>query len=320
MADALATDILDHINNGVLVVDGELVIRYWNRFLQIHSGRSAADIIDKPLFEAFPELPKSALSRKLQGVLQLGTPTFSSWEQRRHLFLLPHSRPITTDSEYMAQNVTFMPLHHGGGKKVSHVAIIIEDATDVCYYQQQLNQTMAALEQSSRTDGLTQVANRRFWEERLRIEFSRCQRANAAMSLILFDLDKFKLLNDGYGHQAGDYVLTTTAQLIKQTLRTADLVGRYGGEEFGVLLPDTSIQAAALVAERLRAIIAEHEFIYQDQLLPVTISLGVAELRADVPSHEKLVARADEALYHSKHMGRNRYTCAPVSEVAESDV
>ena len=315
MAEALATDILDHLNSGVIVVDEALVIRYWNRFLQIHSGRGQADIVGKPLFEAFPELPKAALSRKLQGVLQLGTPTFSSWEQRRHLFLLPHSRPITTDSEYMAQNVSFMPLHQDGGKKVTHVAIIIEDATDVCYFQQQLNTSMAQLEQSSRTDGLTQVANRRYWEERLRTEFCRCQRSGAAMSLILFDLDKFKLLNDGYGHQAGDYVLVTTAGLIKETLRTADLVGRYGGEEFGVLLPDTPIQAAALVAERLRALVDEHRFIYEGQLLPVTISLGVAELRADVPSHEKLVARADEALYFSKHAGRNRYTCAPVSEV-----
>lgn len=319
MSDTLNADILDHLNSGVLVVDEALVIRYWNRFLQIHCGRGHDEILGMPLFDAFPELPKAALTRKLQGVLQLGTPTFSSWEQRRHLFLLPHSRPITTDSEYMAQNVSFMPLHQGGGKQVTHVAIIIEDATDVCYFQQQLRQTMAALEQSSNTDGLTQVANRRYWEDRLRIEFSRCQRSGASMALILFDLDKFKLLNDGYGHQAGDYVLVTTATLIKQALRTADLVGRYGGEEFGVLLPDTNIQQAALVAERLRAIIEEHGFSYEGQRLPVTISLGVAELRADVPSYEKLVARADEALYISKHAGRNRYTCAPISEIAAVD-
>ena len=308
----LTTEILDHINSGVLVVDAQMVIRYWNRFMKIHSGRSNSDILGCNLFDAFPELPRTSLSRKVQSVLQLGTPTFSSWEQRRHLFLLPHSRPITTDSEYMAQNVSFLPLR-GDDKQVDHVAVIIEDATDVCYYQRQLNQTLAALEESSRTDGLTRVANRRFWEERLRIEFARCARSGAPLSLILFDLDKFKLLNDGYGHQAGDLVLTTVASLVKSALRSADLLGRYGGEEFGILLPDTDLAAASVVAERLRSLIADYHFLYDNERLPVTVSLGIAEQTALTGTHERLIAAADGALYRSKHNGRNQFSCAQPS-------
>ncbi|RCU45397.1 MULTISPECIES: sensor domain-containing diguanylate cyclase [Corallincola] len=304
MTQNLHNTILNQVNTGVLVINSDMEIDYWNRFLQVHSGRAKEDIVGRNLFDVFPELPKPSLRRKLQGVFLLGTPTFSSWEQRRHLFELPHSRPITTDSEFMAQNCSFLPLKDESGQ-VNQVCIIIEDATDVCYFQSQLNDTMAKLEKSSRTDGLTQIANRRYWEERLTIEFARCHRHGGELSLIMFDLDKFKSINDIYGHQAGDLVLVRTAAELTSMLRTADLAGRYGGEEFGIVLPDTDLTQAMVVAERIREKIETTVFEFNDKVLPVTISLGVTQYDSSQKNHEKMIAQADAALYKAKESGRN---------------
>ncbi|GAA5218745.1 diguanylate cyclase [Corallincola platygyrae] len=305
MTEQLHGIILDQINAGVLVINSDMEIDYWNRFLQIHSGRGNDDVVGKSLFDVFPELPKPSLRRKLQGVFLLGTPTFSSWEQRHHLFEMPHSRPITTASQHMAQNCSFLPLKDEMGT-VTQVCIIIEDATDVCFYQGELNTTMSKLEKSSRTDGLTQISNRRYWEERLSIEFSRVVRHGGHLSLIMFDLDKFKSINDVYGHQAGDHVLVETAKQLTDALRTTDLAGRYGGEEFGIVLPDTSLDQAMVVAERIRTRIADKEFTFEEQVLPVTISLGVTQFDLSQKNHEKMIAQADSALYKAKEGGRNR--------------
>jgi len=145
----------------------------------------------------------------------------------------------------------------------------------------------------------------------LEAEFKRHKALHQDLSLLFFDLDHFKKINDGYGHDAGDYVLKEFTALVRDAhLRPKDIFARYGGEEFVVILGGTGAKAAADIAERIRCAIETHAFIYEGKRLPVTTSLGVAELRADIESAQTLLRAADKALYQAKQTGRNKVVTA----------
>lgn len=306
--DKFSLTITDKLNTGVIIVDVDANIVEWNRFLEVHANKSPDAVMGQSIYSIFPELPQRWFARKLAGVFQLNTPAFCSWEQRHHLFELPHTRPISTDSLYMAQNCTFLPLENNG--KIEHVCILIEDATDVCHFQTMLKRTMQELEHANKIDGLTQILNRNHWEKTLQQEFSRARRYDHDLALIMFDLDHFKRLNDTYGHQCGDKVLTDTAATIESLLRVSDHFGRYGGEEFAIILPETDLIGAADVAERIRSKVANMTIEFQQQNISCTISIGVSLLTEREQCHEELIKSADVALYKAKSGGRNRVSVA----------
>jgi diguanylate cyclase (GGDEF)-like protein len=155
------------------------------------------------------------------------------------------------------------------------------------------------------TDGLTQVANKRHFLEFLEREIARATRHGRPLSLVMFDLDRFKSINDSYGHLAGDRVLKGIASLVSGQVRRDELLARYGGEEFAVVLPETSLDAAAGFCERIRNEIEKATFDFDGEPLRATVSLGVTEL-ATSDTLESLVARADARLYEAKEQGRNR--------------
>lgn len=155
-------------------------------------------------------------------------------------------------------------------------------------------------------DGLTQVFNRRYFEETLERELSRCRRYGRALSLVMVDLDKFKAINDGLGHLAGDAVLKAVAALVKSRSRREDVLARYGGEEFALLLPEVDLPGAFAMAEKVRLLIAKHTFEFDDAIIPVTISAGVAAIGKRIDQGVELVRQADEKLYEAKAQGRNR--------------
>jgi two-component system, cell cycle response regulator len=160
-------------------------------------------------------------------------------------------------------------------------------------------------------DPLTQVANRRAVEQRLAHEFQRERRYKHPLACILIDIDHFKKVNDTYGHPMGDKVLVEVAAAIRESIRTTDLVARFGGEEFIVVAPETPATAAHMVAERIRRAITAKTTAKADQGLPVvTASLGVATTEVQVTTEADLVAKADAALYRAKHEGRNRVIIA----------
>ena len=298
--------ITNQLNTGVLILDLDFNIVIWNRFLEVHANKRAEHVIGQSLFQVFPELPRRWFERKIASVIQLKSPSFCSWEQRHHLFELPHTRPITTDSYYMAQNCTFLPI--APNDQIEHVCILVEDATDVCHYQGMLKKTMEDLELANRIDGLTQVYNRKYWEESLAHEFDRAHRYQHELALIMFDLDHFKKFNDENGHQCGDMVLIEVAKCIKPLLRSCDVFGRYGGEEFAIILPETGMTGAADAAERIRQVISTNPFEYQSVSLCVSVSVGVSVFEAGTRRYEDLIGHADRALYQAKSSGRNR-TC-----------
>jgi two-component system cell cycle response regulator len=156
------------------------------------------------------------------------------------------------------------------------------------------------------TDGLTGIANRRAFEERIKVEVYRALRYARPLSLVMFDLDHFKKVNDSYGHMAGDHVLKTVASTVGSRIRAYDAFARYGGEEFALLLPETSKAGAAQVAEEIRVSVANTQFIFEDRVIPVTVSMGVAEVVPEFRTHYELVKAADACLYGAKRDGRNR--------------
>ena len=156
------------------------------------------------------------------------------------------------------------------------------------------------------TDGLTGANNKRAFDEELQREFHRFLRYGRPLVLIMFDIDHFKKVNDTYGHLAGDRVLSELGRLLGGAVRAEDTFCRYGGEEFALLLPETGLVDGVRLAERLRADVEAARFEFDDMIIPVTISGGVAEASSDMAGPDKFVAAADERLYAAKRSGRNR--------------
>lgn len=160
------------------------------------------------------------------------------------------------------------------------------------------------------TDPLTGVANRRAFLELLENEYSRALRGGDSLAVLMLDLDHFKAINDNHGHAAGDTVLTQASSILQKTVREVDRVGRLGGEEFAVLLPQTSAREALEVAERCRRALCQEPVIHQGTSIDISASLGVCGLPADsVQRATRLLELADDALYRAKEAGRNRVIC-----------
>ncbi len=167
--------------------------------------------------------------------------------------------------------------------------------------------TYDKLNLEANTDRHTGCYNKTYFNNRIAIEVNKCKVTGEPLSLVIFDLDHFKKLNDGFGHDAGDYVLKEMAQVIRGNgIREQDVFARYGGEEFVILLPKTTLKQSFEIAERLRKLIESKEFMYDAKRLPVTASIGVADYRQGVFTGTDLFKRADEAVYKAKEGGRNQ--------------
>jgi diguanylate cyclase (GGDEF)-like protein len=155
-------------------------------------------------------------------------------------------------------------------------------------------------------DGLTQVWNKRYFLETLEREISRCHRYQRPLTLILFDLDHFKGVNDTFGHLAGDFVLKQVAQVIRAKIRREDFLARYGGEEFAILLPEIEREHGITFAEKIRQIVEKYPFVFEQTRIPVAISLGLTSAHGELVPPVDFIKRADENLYQAKRSGRNR--------------
>ncbi len=155
-------------------------------------------------------------------------------------------------------------------------------------------------------DGLTQIYNKRYFHETLEREVSRSKRYGRELGLILFDIDHFKLKNDSFGHLAGDAILRELALVVRSKLRREDIFARVGGEEFAVLTPEVGARGAREVAEKVRMVVQASTFRFEKNVIPTTISLGVALWQGGEDSADDLYKRADVSMYTAKQAGRNR--------------
>lgn len=300
-------DIVQSIDVGVVVTDRDYRVEVWNSFMENHSGRSSSEVAHKTLFDLFPEIDRAWFTHKVETAVMLGTRAFTIWEQRPNLVRFKSYQPITGLADEMYQNVTILPLRSTNGA-TDHVCLIIYDVTGVAVNKRQLESANAQLQELALRDGLTGLLNRRHWENCVEHEFARHLRYETPVSLVMFDIDHFKSVNDQYGHQIGDEVIREVARVTRNLARETDYAGRYGGEEFVVLLPDTSLSGAGQFAERLRLAISKLSVDHEGEPLQFTVSLGVACLDNKMNSHADLIERADKALYQSKENGRNQTT------------
>lgn len=297
---------ISDIDVGLVVLDLNCKILHWNSFMAHHSNISSENAIESDLFHLFPEIPKDWLKQKIETVLLLNSKAFTTWEQRPYVFKFKSYLPITGIHEYMFQNMTIIPLKSLSGE-INQVTLIIYDVSDVASNRLALLEANQQLEAANRIDQLTKLYNRGHLEECIKGEFNRCKRSGKASSLVMLDIDHFKKVNDNHGHPAGDEVLRIVGKIMVDLQRNTDISGRYGGEEFAIILVDTSIDQAVFFVERLRKGIIAAAIQYNDVDIPITISLGISEMSEEITTHEEWISRSDQSLYKAKNNGRNQY-------------
>jgi diguanylate cyclase (GGDEF)-like protein/PAS domain S-box-containing protein len=301
-------DVIQSSNVGIVVLDSNLRVEVFNRFMQAHSGIRSDQAIGESIFELFPELSRQWFERRVQSVFDLEIPIYTTWTERPWVFHFPLHLPIHHQADTMYQNVMFVPLQ-GASNTVERVGVVVYDVTEIAHVRRELELAQVELLRLSRTDRLTQLWSRGYWEERLHEEFMRAQRFGEPVALVMFDIDHFKRINDTHGHPTGDEAIRQVARLLRECSREIDICGRYGGEEFAVILPGTQNAGAFHFCERLRERIGAASIAApQKQVVTFTASFGVAELGEETVDAMMWLEQADQALYRAKTSGRNQ-TC-----------
>ena len=298
-------ELLDSIEVGIAVLDRSFTVQVWNKFLENHSAKKAHSVIGGSLFSHFPEIDETWLRTKIDPVFNLKSPVFIIWEQRPYLFKFGCNRPVTCSAEFMYQNVTIFPVVEKNGR-VERFCMLVYDVTEQALGKLGMEHLNEELKTASRVDGLTGLFNRRYWQERFDEIYKLCVRRGKPSTALMLDIDHFKRINDTYGHQAGDKVIQMLAALIKRCVRETDLAGRYGGEEFAIILNDSTLEDAKVVAERIRQLALRLTVDHEGETISFTVSLGLAQFSEDFNSAMAWLECSDQALYKAKESGRNQ--------------
>ena len=309
------TDVVTNLLTvGLVVVDRRFNVVMWNKFMELNSNVRAEDILGKNMFDAFPELNRNWLEKKIKSCIVLKTASHSSWQQRPYLFRFKASTMMAQENEFMYQDASIFPVKEYSGL-VEGACIAIHDVTELAEAKRLLDLSLDQaidLEESNQRDALTGVYNRRYFDEQITQEILIARRHNRPLALAMIDVDHFKSVNDTHGHAVGDQVLKALSAKLSSMLRGYDSLCRYGGEEFGLILPQISLEHAGGLLERLRKAVAGMVVETPDGAqVSITISVGVGPLR-DGMTPGSMVKIADDLLFQSKREGRDRVSCMAV--------
>jgi two-component system, cell cycle response regulator len=251
----------------------------------------------------------------LTGTQVLGRGTTTDLRIRGQGISRQHCRIVTTAESVVLEDLGSTNGTYVNGKKISRQVLQDGDKIQVgnsiilkfTYHDNLDEDFQRHMYESASRDGLTKIYNKRYFLDQLNAELRYSRRHDVPLSLLMLDLDHFKLVNDTYGHPVGDTVLLTLANIVSPTVRAEDVFARYGGEEFVVLARNTDIESARTVAERIREKVAEQAFVHGEHQIHITVSIGVASITdPEAQLAEDLISAADRALYEAKRGGRNR--------------
>lgn len=288
-SDALTHDIVETAFDGIVMIDGEGVIHSFNPAACKMFGYREEEVLGRNISMLMLEPHRSLHDEYIQRYIET---------------LEPHIIRKPRELEARHKDGTLFPIELCvGAKQIDdhwRFTAIIRDITE-------RKQMASKLEEMAMTDGLTGIYNQAYFKRRFAEEFKRAMRYDLLLSLMILDIDFFKKINDGYGHLAGDQFLSEFSNQLKRQVREIDILARYGGEEFIVLMPQTDLDGARILAERLRHTIEGMEVTFDEQALHSTVSIGVAAFQPALDRvPQALLKRADEALYRAKEQGRNR--------------
>lgn len=304
LSDLWQSSLIESMQVGVVIVSRDYEVIEWNQFMQNHSGITIGNAKQQSLFTLFPDIDQLWLKAKCAPVFNMMLPVFLIWEQRHYLFKLKTTRPITSQVEFMYQNVSVLPILSNTGV-TEYICFLTYDVTDQAIDKQQIKKLNAQLEKTNRLDGMTGLFNRRYWQEQYELSYKLAKRKQYPASVLILDIDHFKKVNDTYGHHTGDQVIKHVSALLQKVARETDVVGRYGGEEFVVLMPCSSQSDAKVLAERIREAVENSSVQHDGITIKVTVSVGGAEYTQEFKNVEDWLNHADACLYKAKNAGRN---------------
>lgn len=299
--------VMNKISSAVISTDSQMKITYWNKSAEILYGWQESEVLGRMIDEVcrteFPDGQQEIAKKTLL--------VDKTWRGE----LKQHHR--TGEEIWVDASVTLLEDDNGkyiGGVTINH------NVTERKLAEDELRRTKESIEQinltlrrafereqlASRTDSLTGVFNRRYFFELLGYEFAASRRYERPLSIVMFDVDFLKKINDTYGHQVGDEVLKKAADVVRGELRASDVLARYGGDEFVILLSNSDEQDASMVLERIYREFQSAYIRADEKKLGVTISAGIASIQLDMERADQLVMQADRALYIAKNSGRNR--------------
>lgn len=299
--------LLNHLSIGIAVIDREMKIVFWNQWMAEHSLINREQGNGQCIDDLFPSLRKAKFAKRAKEVLETNRPVFFNNKINPHMFPFYAGRSyIEKELVPMEQTVILSPLRDEEGN-TEQILVSVFDISDWIAHQNALLQSKEEMERLSHTDDLTQIPNRRNILETLTAEMQTHRRKKRPLSIAMLDIDHFKKINDDYGHQCGDLVLHELAQFVFGQLRAYDTIGRYGGEEFLLILPETTCKQAFAICDRIRKAIQDKVYKYNGRAIQVTASIGIAARASEENvTMGNFIKEADRCLYIAKETGRNR--------------
>ncbi len=292
--------VLDYVPLGVLVLDHEMRIIFWNACLEDWTGSARETVLGMDIRERFPHLSEPRYQARISNLFTGGAPTIFSSQ------LHPHMIPSRLRSGRLrVQHTVAVAVPTEDGQRCDALMAIAE-VTNLADAMEDLRAARDDAKRQAATDSLTGIANRRHFVDVADRGFAQALRYGRPCSMLVMDIDGFKTVNDTHGHSTGDLVLKSFVEICRRSLRECDLLGRLGGDEFAVLLPETSAAMALVTAERLRGAVEREVITIDQRSFRTTVSIGLAAVDETSRTFDELLKKADTALYDAKRRGRNR--------------
>lgn len=300
LSDALAL--------GLVLLDGKGRVLHWNAWISRYAGVALADAQGHTLEEVFPEALSAPFRKALGNALRHRLPIVLS-NVLHHAPLPLYARPEhRAANQRLPQSVTITPVVQPDAGPLC--LLQITDTSTLATRERVLQLRSERLSREAVVDGLTGIYNRKYLDDKLRVELERAQRSQVPVALVMFDVDSFKAYNDTYGHPAGDRVLVAIAHAAREQInRATDVLARYGGEEFVLVLPDTPLANGVEAMTRLQRELTTRYFLRGQEKVLITFSAGVAQLE-DSENSTGAIRRADQGMYLAKRSGKNRVMAA----------